>query len=784
MVDRRYQWKEVLLLAYQSFGVLFGDLSISPLYVYKSTFSGKLSNYQTEDVIFGAFSLIFWTFTLLSLFKHVIILLNADDNGEGGIFALYSLLCRHAKFSLLPNHQAADEELSTYHVLRYSSRNLQSSSAKKFAERHKKLKTALLLLVLFGTCLVICVGFLTPAMSVRSSIEGLKVRSNNLHYGVVVVIACILLVGLFVLQHRGTYRVAFMFAPILILWSLCIAAIGLYNIIKWNPRIYEALSPYYIYKFFRDTGRDGWISLGGVLLCITGKSEILGFNRSSIDQYPCFLDSCMPFLSTTGTEALFADLGQYTAASIRYPQAFMLPFQNILAMSVDSLFWPVLVLATLAAMVASQSVISATFSIVKQCYAIGCFPRVKIVHKSKWFRGQIYIPEINWVLLILSLAVMIGFRDINHLGNAYGFACMSATLVTTWLTAMVINFVWHQSLLLALLFVLFFGLVEIVFLSSSCVKIPKGGWVPLMLSVIFMLIMYVWHYGARKKYLYDLHNKVSMKWILTLGPSLGIVRVPGIGLIFTELVSGVPATFTHFLTNLPAFYQVVVFVCEKTVPVPYVPQKERYLIGRIGPKSFRMYRCIVRNGYKDVQKNEDDFENDLVMSIAEFIQLEAEGCGTVDGSLDGRLAVVRTSEKFGKRLEMSEPESNGEGSSSTSPAVLNGSKSHTLQYLQSTYELVSPRFSLRRRVRFKLQDVKYKDPNVKEELLELVEAKHSGVAYVLGHSHIKAKRNAPFLKRFVIHVAYSFLRKNCRAPAVVLNIPHTCLIEVGMNYYL
>ncbi|XP_039031984.1 potassium transporter 3-like isoform X1 [Hibiscus syriacus] len=775
-VDRRYQCKDVLLLAYQSFGVLFGDLTISPLYVFKSTFSGKLSNYQSEDVIFGALSLIFWTLTFFSLFKHVVILLNADDNGEGGIFALYSLLCRHAKFSLLPNHQTSDEELSTYHDPRYSCRNPQSSSLKKFAERHKKAKTALLLLVLFGTCLVMCVGFLTPAMSIRSSIEGLKDRSNNLHYGVVLVIACLLLVGLFVLQHRGTYSVAFMFAPIVILWSLSIAAIGLYNILKWNPRVYKALSPFYIYTFFRDTGYDGWISLGGVLFCITG------------------------------TEGMFADLGQYTAASIRlsfvciiYPclvlqymgQAAFIS-KNFAAVSTsfyasipDGLFWPVLVMATLAAIIASQSIISFTFSIVKQCYAIGCFPRVKVVHKSKWNRGQIYIPEINWVLLILCLAVTVGFKDINHLGNAYGLACMSVTFVATWLTALLINFVWCQSLLLALLFGLVFGSVEIIFLASSFVKIPKGGWIPLILSGIFMLVMYVWHYGSRKKYLYDLHNKVSMKQILTVGPSLGVVRVPGIGLIFTALVSGVPATFTRFLTNLPTFYQVVVFVCEKTVLVPYVPQQERYLIGRIGPKSFRMYRCIVRNGYKDVQKNEDDFENDLVMSVAEFIQLEAEGCGTLEGSVDGRMAVVRTSEKFGKRLEISELERNGEASSSMPPTILNSSKSLVLQHLQSTYEMESPGYTLRRRVRFNLQqDMTYKDLNVKDELSELVEAKQSGVAYVLGHSHIKTKLNAPWLKRFFIHVAYSFLRKNCRAPAVVLNVPQTYLIEVGMNYYL
>lgn len=363
---------------------------------------------------------------------------------------------------------------------------------------------------------------------------------------------------------------------------------------------------------------------------------------------------------------------------------------------------------------------------------------------------------------------------------------MTGMFVTTCLMSLAINFVWHKSLMLALSYFLFFGVTEIIFLSSSCMRIPKGGWVAFMLSAVFMFIMYVWHYGSRKKYIYDLHNKISMKWILTLGSDLGIVRIPGIGLIYTELASGVPATFSHFLTNLPAFYHVVVFVCVKTVPVPFVPQKERYLIGRIGPKPYRMYRCIVRNGYKDVHENEyeNDFENALVMSVAEFIQLEAEGCGTLDGSVDGRLAVVRTSEKFGKRFIVSESDGNGEGSASSSPTTVSSSRSAALQKLQSMYEQESPQLRHRRRVQFKLLDGRYKDSCVKEELSELLEAKHAGVAYVIGHSRIKAKWNASFSKRFFINIVYSFLRKNCRAPAIGLNIPHISLIEVGMNYYL
>jgi len=301
-----------------------------------------------------------------------------------------------------------------------------------------------------------------------------------------------------------------------------------------------------------------------------------------------------------------------------------------------------------------------------------------------------------------------------------------------------------------------------------------------------MVVMYVWHYGSRKKYLFDMHNKVSMRSILGLGPSLGIVRVPGMGLIYTELATGVPASFTHFLTNLPAFYQVVVFVCVKTVPVPCVPHEERYLIGRIGPKSYRLYRCIVRNGYKDVYSHENDFENDLVMSIAEFIQLEAEGSsGNAEGSVDGRMAVVRTSGKFGTRLLMSESSGFEEGNNINLPGALTvtSSKSPTLKRLQAMYEQELPELNTGRRIRFELQNVIYKDPRVKEELMELVEAKRTGAAYVIGHSHVKAKWNSSFIKKFAINL-YSFLRKNCRSPAVGLNIPQISLIKVGMNYHV
>ncbi|KAI4387668.1 hypothetical protein MLD38_000084 [Melastoma candidum] len=760
-----------LLLAYQSFGVVYGDLSTSPLYVYKSTFIGKLQAHENEDSIFGAFSLIFWTITLIPLLKYVFIMLSADDNGEGGTFALYSLLCRHAKLSLLPNQQAADEELSAY---KYGPMTQSGSTSplKRFLEKHKKLRTALLLVVLFGTCMVIGDGVVTPAISVLSAVSGLKDEKEKLTSGQVLLIACVILVGLFALQHFGTHKVAFLFAPIIILWLLSIMCIGLYNIIHWNPKIVQALSPYYIIKFFKENGKDGWISLGGILLSITG------------------------------TEAMFADLGHFTAFSIRMAFAFViypcLVIQYMgqaafLSKNVSSIphsfyhsipgpvFWPVFVIATLAAIVGSQAVITATFSIVKQCHALGCFPRVKIVHTSKHIYGQIYIPEINWILMILTLAVTIGFHDTTLIGNAYGLAFMTVMFVTTFLMSLVIVFVWQRSIFLAAGFLLFFWLIEGVYLSSAIMKVPQGGWVPIVLSCIFMVVMYVWHYGTRRKYSYDLHNKVSLKWLLGLGPSLGIVRVPGIGLIYSELATGVPAIFSHFVTNLPAFHQVLVFVCVKSVPVPYVSPEERFLVGRVCPRPYRMYRCVVRYGYKDIQRDDGDFENLLVQSIAEFIQMEAgepQLSGSETSSLDGRMAVISTRTiQSNMSLVISEVEDFDLVNSVSS------SKSATLQSLRSAYEEENPQ-ARRRRVRFQLPTSPGMDPAVRDELQELVEAKEAGVAYIMGHSYIKARRSSSFLKKLVIDIGYSFLRKNCRGPAVALNIPHISLIEVGMIYYV
>ncbi|XP_059063843.1 potassium transporter 1 isoform X1 [Cryptomeria japonica] len=753
--------KNVLTLAYQSLGIVYGDLSTSPLYVYKSTFSGKLKLHENDDEILGVLSFIFWTFTLIPLFKYIFIVLTADDNGEGGTFALYSLLCRHAKMSLLPNQQPADEQLSTYKLMRPCETS-QSSAVKAFFEKHLRFRIFLLVVVLLGTCMVIGDGVLTPAISVLSAVSGVNIKIHNLHENCIVAIACVILMGLFALQHYGTERVAFLFAPIVITWLICISGVGIYNIIHWNPKIFRAISPYYMYKLLKKTGMEGWVSLGGVVLCITGAETMFAdlghFSQLSIKMaftglvYPCLILAYMG-------EAAFLSKHKWDLQRSFYKA---IP---------EAVFWPVFVVATLASVVASQAVISATFSIISQSSALSCFPRVKIVHTSNQIYGRIYIPEVNWILMCLCLAVTIGFRDTNKIGHACGLAVITVMFVTTCLMSLVIIIVWKKNILTALSFLIVFGSIELLYISACLYKVPEGGWVPVVLSLTFMAIMYIWHYGTLKKYEFDSQNKVSMRRILSSGPSLGMVRVPGIGLIYTDLVTGIPAIFGHFVTNLPAFHKVLVFVCIKSVQVPYVPSEERYLIGRIGPKEYRMFRCIVRYGYKEVLQDNYDFENQLIVKISEFIQMDfEENCIEYDTDTyeNDMVRVVRPVESVIKMI-LSDQEENSILSLHKSPESLPNENALTVR---------------KKQVKFDFRKSPKLDCTIRKELMDLIEAKEAGAAYILGHSQVKAKNSSSILKKFVIDVAYSFLRKNCRGPNVALSIPHISLIEVGMIYYI
>ncbi|GAB2280434.1 Putative potassium transporter 12 [Dionaea muscipula] len=603
-----------LAFAFQTLGVVYGDLGTSPLYVFSDVFS-KVSITSDVDIL-GALSLVLYTIALLPLAKYVFVVLKANDNGEGGTFALYSLICRYADVNMLPNRQAADEEISSYRLKLPTPELERALNIKEVLESKSSLKILLLILVLMGTSLIIGDGILTPAMSVMSAVSGLQGEIAGFGANAVVVVSIVILVGLFSIQRFGTSKVGFMFAPILSLWFFSLGSIGIYNLATCGVAVLKALNPAYIFLFFKKNSKDAWSSLGGCVLCITGAEAMFAdlghFSVQSIQiAFSCLVFPCL----------LLAYMGQ-AAYLMKHPVSTERIFYDSIP---DGLFWPVFVVATLAAMIASQAMISATFSCVKNAMALGCFPRLKIVHTSKKLMGQIYIPVINWFLMIMCVLVVAVFRSTTDIANAYGIAEVGVMMVSTTLVTLVMLLIWQTNLFLALLFPLVFGSIELTYLSAVLTKVAEGGWLPLAFAACFLSVMYTWNYGSVLKYRSQVRDKISMELMLDLGSALGTVRVPGIGLLYNELVQGVPSILGQFLLSLPALHSTIVFVCIKYVPVPVVPQEERFLFRRICPKDYHLFRCVARYGYKDVRKEDHHaFEQLLVESLEKFLRREAQ----------------------------------------------------------------------------------------------------------------------------------------------------------------
>jgi len=489
-------------------------------------------------------------------------------------------------------------------------------------------------------------------------------------------------------------------------------------------------------------------------------------------------------LSITGTEAFFADLGHFPTLSVQiaftsivFPclllqymgqAAYLIHHQNDVKeafhRSIPALaFWPVFVIATMAAVIASQATISATFSIIKQAIALGCFPRLKVVHTSKDFSGQIYIPEINWILMVLCIIVTVSFDSTPQIGNAYGTAVIGVMLVTTLLMAVIMLVVWRSNWLLVLLFTSFFLFIELVYFSSVLFKVDQGGWVPLVIAGVFLIIMYVWHYGTVKRYEFQMESKVSMAWILGLGPSLGLVRVPGIGLLYTELVNGVPRIFSHLITHLPAIHSVVVFVCVKYLPVNTVPQEERFLVRRIGPKDFHMFRCVARYGYKDLHKKDDNFEKTLLHNLSVFIQHESLMESFSDSENCSLCEVPQRA-----------PALDTENANQMSLGMVSAELSQN--------SIVSERFPQQSglHVRFSVPNTRIVD----DELQFLNDCRDAGVVHILGNTVVRARRESGLVKKIAVDYIYAFLRRICRENSVILNVPHQSLLTVGQVFYV
>ncbi|XP_021771522.1 potassium transporter 10-like isoform X2 [Chenopodium quinoa] len=735
--EKKFSTLVLLRLAFQSLGVVYGDLGTSPLYVFYNTFPHGVKHH--DDVI-GALSLIIYSLTLVPLLKYVFIVCRANDNGQGGTFALYSLLCRHADVNTIPNRHRTDEDLTTYSRFKLQEKSF-ASKTRQWLEKYSSRKNTLLLLVLVGTCMVIGDGILTPAIS-----------------DVVVLVAVVILVGLFSLQHYGTDKVGWLFAPIVLLWFLMIGGIGAFNIWKYDSSVLKAFSPVYLYRYLKGGGKDGWTSLGGIMLSITGTEALF----ADLAHFPV-LAVQIAFTVIVFPCLLLAYSGQ-AAYLVNHQDHVVDAFYHSIP---DSIYWPVFVIATLAAIVASQATISATFSIIKQALALGCFPRVKVVHTSKKFLGQVYIPDINWILMVLCIAVTAGFRNQNQIGNAYGTAVVIVMLATTFLMILIMLLVWRWHWILVLIFTALSLLVELTYFSAVLFKIDQGGWVPLVIAAAFLIVMVVWHYGTVKRYEFEMHSKVSMAWILGLGPSLGLVRVPGIGLVYTELASGVPSIFSHFITNLPAIHSVVVFVCVKYLPVYTVTEDERFLVKRIGPKNFHMFRCVARYGYKDLHKKDDDFEKKLFHNLFTFVRLESMMEGCTDSEEYSSIYGQQTAESRDCLLD------NG--------TTIMTEFEHTIESGDSIMPVNSPLRLLQFRPRSSGQT---SSQNEIDELEFLNSCRDAGVVHILGNTVVKARKDSRLYKKIAVDYIYAFLRKICREHSVIFNVPHESLLNVGQVFYV
>lgn len=333
-------------------------------------------------------------------------------------------------------------------------------------------------------------------------------------------------------------------------------------------------------------------------------------------------------------------------------------------------------------------------------------------------------------------------------------------LVTTLLMVLIMLLVWRCHWILVLIFTALSLLVECTYFSAVLFKVDQGGWVPLVIAAAFLLIMYIWHYGTVKRYEFEMHSKVSMAWILGLGPSLGLVRVPGIGLVYTELASGVPHIFSHFITNLPAIHSVVVFVCVKYLPVYTVPEEERFLVKRIGPKSFHMFRCVARYGYKDLHKKDDNFEKKLFDNLFMFVRLES----MMDGFSDSDEYSL-----YGQQTERSRD------------CLLNDSVNNVDTTLSSVSDSIVP-------VRSPAQGqstIRSSGQTTDGDEMEFLNnCRDAGVVHILGNTVVRAGRESRFYKKIAVDYVYAFLRKICRENSVIFNVPHESLLNVGQIFYV
>ena len=513
------------LLTVGAIGVVFGDIGTSPLYAFTQIFSGAHTIPVVEARVLGALSMVFWTLTLVVSVKYVVIVMRADNQGEGGIMVLASL-------------------------------------ASNAVKRHRA-SAGLMLLGLTGAALFYGDGLITPAISVLSAVEGIGVAAPSLNR-LVIPIALVILFLFFAVQRFGTGRVGRVFGPIMIVWFLSIAILGLTSIIK-TPGVLRSINPYYAFTFFSGEPGLAFLALGAIVLCVTGAEALYAdmgqFGRSPIRLSWFAIVAPALYLNYLGQGALV--LRDSSAVT----NSFFLLVPHALQI-------PMVILATAATVIASQAVVSGAFSMTQQAIRLGYLPRMTVRHTSANEGGQVYVPAVNWMLMVAVLGLIIGFQDSSRLASAYGIAVTGTFVITGVLVAILARNKWGVSLWIVIPAGAISLVIDGAFFLSNLTKFTHGGWFPLVIAVIIIALLSTWQWGRKRLASHLESLETSAQELPAYLEAQHVVRTPGVA-IYPTVEEGIPIALIQRIALVHAVNEVTVVLHLLTADTPYVTDAMR-----------------------------------------------------------------------------------------------------------------------------------------------------------------------------------------------------------------
>ncbi len=551
--------KRTLTMAVGALGVVYGDIGTSPLYTVKECFHGTHAIALTPGNLLGVMSLIFWSLTMVVMIKYVIFILKADNDGEGGIYALAALF--------------------------------QGKGAKQVSEKTVK---RLVLLGIFGAALLYGDGIITPVISVLSAVEGLNVATSAAE-PFVLPISCGVLFGLFLFQSLGTERIGKVFGPIMLFWFTSIAVLGLAQILR-RPEILAALDPRYAVSFFAVNRLHGIVVLGAVVLCLTG-GEALYADLGHFGRGPIRLSWTVLVFP-----ALLLNYFGQTALLLENPQATAHPFYELVP---RVLLYPMVALATTATVIASQAMISGVYSLTQQAIQIGYCPRLHIVHTSGETKGQIYLPWVNTMMMIGCLGLALAFKESSRLAAAYGIAVTGTMAITTLIYYYVTRYNWGWPAWKALLPACIFLFFDLSYFGANLLKFVDGGWFAITVAVVLTVIMLTWRDGRTLLAKRNEDARLPIEVILKDIQRYKLVRTPGTGAFLSVSPLGTPITLLHLLKHTESLPQRVVLMSVVSANTPYVAREDRISISDLGQG---FHRLIAAYGFRETPNIPDILE--------------------------------------------------------------------------------------------------------------------------------------------------------------------------------